>query len=288
MDDLDVLSVVEIERLVAKAKGSERRALLDALEGDRRLGVAGLVERFRRVEQRMDWKRRESLSLLKLERKLWDEGFTLVAGVDEVGRGALAGPLLAAAVILRRNGRLGDLRECKQVPPQKREELYDRVLDGAVTWNIAAVEPQDIDRMGLHKANIEALREAVLGLSPAPDFVLSDCFRLPDMPVPSLGIVGGDATSLSVAAASIVAKVTRDRLMREYHPMYPAYGFDRHVGYSTAEHMDAVRRHGPCPIHRRSFAPCSGQLGLDLEDRDSQEADPEEHDPQKQDPEEAF
>lgn len=180
-------------------------------------------------------------------------GFCLVAGVDEVGRGCLAGPVLAAAVVLDPGRPVRGLKDSKLLSAAARERLYDDIVRRATAWATALVEPADIDVLNIHRASLKAMREAVATLTPLPDFVLVDGFLIPDLPMAQRAIVGGDRRSAAIAAASIVAKVTRDRLMNELHARDPRYGFDRHKGYATAEHVSAVARFGCSAAHRRSF-----------------------------------
>lgn len=191
--------------------------------------------------------------MMQFEREAAENGFVRVAGADEAGRGPLAGPIVAAAVVLREP--VPGLNDSKQVPPEQREALCERLLSGGHAVGIAIVPPEDIDRRGIQAANYEAIVRAALALEPAPDFLLVDGFRIPGCPWPHRRLIKGDCRSLSVAAASIVAKVTRDRLMVELDAEYPGYGFARHKGYATLEHLEALQRLGPCPIHRKSFAP---------------------------------
>ena len=184
-------------------------------------------------------------------------GFVRVAGVDEVGRGCLAGPVVAAAVILDPARRVARLSDSKQVPAPERERLHDEIVASALAWTVAAVEPAEIDRLNIHRASLLAMRQAVLSVTPLPDLVLVDAFRIPDLPLAQRGILHGDCRCAAIAAASIVAKVWRDRLMRELHERDPRYGFDRHKGYATSEHLAAVARFGYSPLHRRSFRPPS-------------------------------
>lgn len=188
-----------------------------------------------------------------IERELRDQGFALVAGVDEVGRGALAGPLVAAAVILPESFDLPGLRDSKLLTAKQREVLSRLIHEQAVAIAMVRVTPAIIDRRGLHKSNVRALRVAVSRLEPRPHYALSDGFSVPRMPVPTLSIRKGDRVSASVAAASIVAKVVRDRSMRRLHRRFPMFGFASNKGYGTAEHWSALRAHGPTPVHRMSF-----------------------------------
>ena len=194
-----------------------------------------------------------TIDLGRYERGLREQGFSRVAGVDEAGRGALAGPLVAAAVILPEGFDLDGIADSKVLSAPAREEAFERLRREAVTMSVCRVMPSRIDRRGLHRSNLWLLRRAVLTLPVEPDYVLSDGFPVRRLPVPNLAIKKGDAVTASVAAASIVAKVTRDRMMDRYHRRFPVYGFDRNRGYGTAEHRAAIREHGPSPIHRFSF-----------------------------------
>lgn len=180
-------------------------------------------------------------------------GFRLVAGVDEAGRGPLAGPVVAAAVILPDDVPLPGVTDSKKLTPRLREELAVMIRDRAVAVSVGWAEPEEIDRTDILRATFSAMVRAVQGLQVSPDFLLLDGPYTVPLTLPQRGVIRGDARSLSIAAASIIAKVHRDQLMDSYHRLYPAYGFHRHKGYPTAEHREALRRFGPCPIHRRSF-----------------------------------
>ena len=180
-------------------------------------------------------------------------GFQRIAGVDEVGRGCLAGPVMAGAVVLDPDRHIPGLRDSKLLSPASRERLYAAITRDALGWAVAAVEPAEIDRINIRQASLLAMRNAVLALAPLPDFVLVDAFRIPDLPMAQRGIVHGDALCSAIAAASIVAKVTRDRLMDRLHEIDPRYGFDRHKGYPTPEHALALSKFGHSAAHRRSF-----------------------------------
>jgi ribonuclease HII len=194
-----------------------------------------------------------AVDLGRYERELRGQGFHLVAGVDEAGRGALAGPLVAGAVILPEGFDLEGIDDSKKLTATQREVAYERIVREAVAWTVKRCMPTRIDRRGLHRSNVALLRRCVVSLPVEPDYVLSDGFPIRRLPVPNLSIKKGDAVTASVAAASIVAKVTRDRMMDRYHRRFPAYGFDHNRGYGTAEHREAIRRLGPTPIHRYSF-----------------------------------
>ncbi len=192
-----------------------------------------------------------------MENALRRYGFVCVAGVDEVGRGCLAGPVMAGAVILDPRRRIDGLADSKALTAAQRERLHEEIVAKSVAWAVVSVTPGEIDLINIHQASLQAMRRAVLALAPLPDAVLVDAFRIPSLPMAQRGVVGGDRRSSAIAAASIVAKVTRDRLMHELHAADPRYGFDRHKGYATADHLAAVARFGYSPQHRRSFRPAT-------------------------------
>ena len=190
-----------------------------------------------------------------IENALRRFGFVHVAGVDEVGRGCLAGPVSAGAVILHPDRHIAGLADSKALTLAARQRLFDAIARNAVAWSVICVEPDEIDRINIHQASLRAMQRAVMALAPLPDAVLVDAFRIPDLPMAQKGIVGGDRKSAAIAAASIMAKVTRDRLMELLHATDPRYGFDRHKGYATADHLAAVAKFGYSVQHRRSFRP---------------------------------
>ncbi len=192
-----------------------------------------------------------------IENSLRRLGFVHVAGVDEVGRGCLAGPVVAAAVVLDPECYVAGIADSKVLTPEDRERLYDEIVPVAVAWSVSIIDAGEIDRLNIHRASLQAMRQAVTSLHPLPGFVLVDGFRIPDLVMPQRPITGGDRRSTAIAAASILAKVTRDRLMCEMHATDPRYGFDRHKGYATRDHLDAVAKFGYSPIHRRTFRPPS-------------------------------
>jgi ribonuclease HII len=193
-----------------------------------------------------------------LENALRRMGFVYVAGVDEVGRGCLAGPVVASAVVLNPDRYIPRICDSKTVTALERDRLYERITREAVCWAVVGVEPTEIDEINIHQAGRRAMQRAVMALAPYPDMVLVDggtAFRIPDIPMAQRCVVHGDARCTAIAAASIVAKVTRDRAMLELHGRDPRYGFDRHKGYATRDHLDAVSRFGYSDAHRRSFRP---------------------------------
>lgn len=192
-------------------------------------------------------------AMLEFESGCWCQGFLSVAGVDEAGRGPIAGPLAAAAVVLKEP--IPKLNDSKKLREQEREFLFEQLMHGGHRIGVSMCTNEQIDTLGIQPANYQAMLAAVTAISPLPDFVLVDGYQLTGLPIPSMRIIKGDARSLSIAAASVIAKVTRDRYMDSLHETFPQYGFSRHKGYATREHMDALRKYGPCPAHRRSFAP---------------------------------
>jgi ribonuclease HII len=196
------------------------------------------------------------------ERRLHAAGFRLIAGADEAGRGALAGPLVAAAVILPEGFGCDGLADSKLLTALQRDVWFDRIREAALAVTVQRVFPRRIDHRGLHVSNLALLRTVIKQLEPSPEFVLTDGFPVRGIRVPNLAIKKGDAITASVAAASVVAKVTRDRIMDRYHKRYPQYGFARHKGYGTPSHRAAIAKHGPSPIHRMSFK----GMGLWMED----------------------
>jgi ribonuclease HII len=204
---------------------------------------------------------RRSAGLLAYERVLARAGLTPVAGIDEAGRGACAGPLVVAAVALdpRRAGRCGELADSKMLTAPAREAAYERIVKAALSWHAVIIPSTEIDRFGLHVSNVAGMRRALAGLAARPAYVLTDGFPVRGLAVPALAMWKGDQVAACVAAASIVAKVTRDRIMCDLHDEYPEYGFSRHKGYSTRSHMRALAEHGPCPQHRMSFANVGGR-----------------------------
>ena len=176
-----------------------------------------------------------------------------LCGIDEAGRGPLAGPVAAAAVILPENCRILYLNDSKKLSPARREALFDEIREKAVSYSIAVIPAKRIDEINILQATYEAMRQAVRSLSVEPGALLNDAVTIPELSFRQIPIVKGDAKSLSIAAASVLAKVTRDRMMEEYDRLYPEYGFAKHKGYGTAQHIAALKEHGPCPIHRRTF-----------------------------------
>ena len=192
------------------------------------------------------------------ERLLWSRGLARVAGIDEAGRGPLAGPVVAAAIILPvefRSAWLSRVADSKSLTAGRRESLFEKLIAEPICYGVGVIDSHTIDMVGIAKATRLAMKAAVKQLQPAPDFLLIDYFKLPEVRLPQKGVEDGDSLCTSIAAASIIAKVTRDRLMADFDAQYPGYGFAEHKGYGTEAHLECLRRLGACPIHRRSFQP---------------------------------
>jgi ribonuclease HII len=251
------------ERFVDRARPVPK-GLVEALEGDCRQGAHHLAKqiRDRRRKNRAEGQRLHNL--LRFEIDLWDQGFNLIAGVDEAGMAPLAGPVVAAAVILPRNYKLRRLNDSKQILDMAvRDELAEQIKQDAVVWGAGRAEVEEIDTINIYHAGLLAMRRAVESLTSQPDFILVDARRIPHCTAPQRGIIKGDTLSASIAAASIIAKTTRDKLMAEFDVVHPGYNFATHKGYPTPEHCRLLKELGAAPIHRRSFARVREVLGLD-------------------------
>ena len=256
--ELEEMTVAQIRSL--SVDWSEDAPEWDLVEGDSRVGVRRLA-----VQARKQWARQRAeqariKELLQFEQRLWGRGVERVAGVDEVGRGCLAGPVVAAAVVLPPNVELPGLNDSKKLSARKRETLNCAILAQALSTSIAKVEVQEIDQLNILQASLKAMREAIDGLEIVPNHILVDGHIRPGTSVEETALVDGDARSMSIAAASVLAKVYRDRLMVEFDETYPEYGFAGHKGYGSPDHLKALRLHGPSPLHRRTFAPVAQLL----------------------------
>lgn len=228
--------------------------LLTELEQDSRSGVIqAIAKRKKEIQKRLDEDERLE-GMLAYEKELYTQGIQLIAGVDEVGRGPLAGPVVAAAVILPKGCKIPGLNDSKKIPKSKHKEIYEAVLQNAIAIGIGIKDNQVIDQVNIYEATKLAMMEAIGQLEPQPQHLLIDAMRL-DLPIPQTSIIKGDANSLSIAAASIVAKVTRDQMMEEFDREYPGYDFAQNAGYGTAKHLAGLDKLGVTPIHRRSFEP---------------------------------
>lgn len=236
--------------------------LFEELIADGRAGVqAAISKRKRELQKQVD----EDLRLEKMlayEKELYAQGIQLIAGVDEVGRGPLAGPVVAAAVILPENCKIPDLNDSKKIPKSKHQAIYQAVLDQALSVGIGIKDNQVIDQVNIYEATKLAMLEAIQELDQQPQHLLIDAMKL-DLPISQTSIIKGDANSLSIAAASIVAKVTRDQMMSAYDQEYPGYDFGQNAGYGTSKHLEGLEKYGVTPIHRRSFEPIKSMTNFD-------------------------
>ncbi len=219
-------------------------------------------------------KSQQIVDLYKYEEELYDDGYHLICGVDEAGRGPLAGPVVVAACILPPFLRIKGINDSKQLTAKKREELYKIIIKEAIAYKVVFVPVEDVDNLNIYQATKKGMLEAIRGLSQTPDHVLIDAMPLGELELPHQSIVHGDARCASIAAASILAKVTRDQYMEKMDVKYPNYGFKKHKGYGTKAHLEALEKYGPCEIHRRTYSPVtkyfSKQLSLDLDEKDKE------------------
>ena len=235
---------------------------LAALKDDARAGARAVAERIEKRNHQAQAEGRRLSRLSAYEQPLWDAGLLYVGGVDEVGMAPLAGPVIAAAVILKPGARIIGVNDSKQLSPEEREALDPVIRAECIAVGLGRAEVDEIDTLNIYQAGLLALRRAVLALDPQPQHLLVDARKLAGLSMPQQAIIKGDAKSITIGAASIVAKVHRDRLMARLDQEHPGYGFAAHKGYPTAEHLAALERLGACPLHRRSFAPVAKKLGL--------------------------
>ena len=255
------MKINEIKDLL-KADSVSPTILAELAEDDRK-GVQKLLESYQRRQEKLAKQKEEFLARFTYEQDFWAKG-QLVAGVDEVGRGPLAGPVVAAAVVLPEDFSLLEVNDSKKLSPQKRLALYPKILEQAVAVGVGVMDNQVIDQINIYEADRLAMKQAVEALSTRPDALLVDAMNVPvDLPqLPQTELIKGDAKSNSIAAASIVAKVFRDSLMDDYARLYPDYAFDHNAGYGTKDHLEALRKYGPTPIHRLTFSSVSEMAGL--------------------------
>jgi len=220
-------------------------------EGDKRAGVQKIIAKYRRIEEKLQMEIARTKEMKRYEKQYEAMGY--VCGIDEVGRGPLAGPVVAGAVILPKDCQILYLNDSKQLSAKKRDELYDIIMAEAIAVGLGMVSPKRIDEINILQATYEAMREAVNELSVKPDVLLNDAVTIPQVDIKQVPIIKGDAKSVSIAAASIIAKVTRDRMMEQYEEMFPGYGFASNKGYGSSAHIEMLKARGATPIHRRSF-----------------------------------
>ena len=244
-------SISQIREEFEAASAEKLPSLYQEYQEDTRTGVRNLILKYRKKEEALE-KEKERTEQMKGYEKQY-ESWGYVCGIDEVGRGPLAGPVVAGAVILPKDCQILYLNDSKKLTAKKREELYDVIMKEAVAVGIGYASPARIDEINILQATYEAMREAISKLPIQPDVLLNDAVKIPVVNIYQVPIIKGDAKSVSIAAASIVAKVTRDRLMEEYDAHIPEYGFASNKGYGSAQHIEALKKYGPSPIHRRSF-----------------------------------
>ncbi|WP_226681257.1 ribonuclease HII [Sutcliffiella horikoshii] len=247
------LSIKEIEQILAKTE-NEQDPFIVSIKDDERKGVQVLLRRWEKRAQEKQKLIDQFKEMQKYEVALWEKGSRFIAGIDEVGRGPLAGPVVAAAVILPEEFQLPGLTDSKKLSPQKREIFYEYIKENAISYGIGIVMPSDIDKVNIYEATKLAMMEAVNNLSNTPDHLLIDAMKL-DVDIAQTSIIKGDATSISIAAASVLAKETRDTYMKNLANEFPQYGFDKNMGYGTREHLIALEEVGVTREHRRSFSP---------------------------------
>ena len=264
LEELLKRSIPELSRIFVERRRPVPKGLLEALATDQRQGAQLLAKRIRERYRTNRAEGQRLHNLLRFEIELWADGHSFVAGVDEAGMAPLAGPVVAGAVILPRNYKLRGLNDSKKIlDPEKRDELAKQIKCDALCWATGFAEVEEIDKINIYHAGLLAMQRAVAGLTSQPDFILVDARRIPNCTTPQRGIIRGDALSASIAAASIIAKTTRDAHMLELDSQYSGYGLASHKGYPTPEHCRALKELGALPIHRRSFARVRQALGLD-------------------------
>lgn len=246
-------TIAGIRARLLEAGSAQRQEMEDRYGKDERAGVQKLLEAYRRRMDKLAAEERRIWEMKAYEREYQARGYRCICGIDEAGRGPLAGPVVAGAVILPEDCAIPYINDSKKLSPARREELYGRIMEEAVGVGVGWAGPERIDEINILQATYEAMRMAVGKLPVKPDLLLNDAVRIPGLDIPQVPVIKGDAKSLSIAAASIVAKVTRDRLMEEYDRLMPQYGFASHKGYGSEAHIRAIRTYGPSPIHRRTF-----------------------------------
>jgi ribonuclease HII len=249
--DLSTLSIVQIKEKLSSSTEIDNQ-LLVAIAMDERSGVQKLYQQILNQKEKELKEIHRTQVMYKYEEELWNQGF-IVAGIDEAGRGPLAGPVVAGAVILPQGKKLYGINDSKKLSEKKRDELAEIIKEDAIAWSLGIVDAETIDEINILQATKLAMQKAVEGLSHSPNYLLIDAVTIPNLAIKQKGIIGGDQVSVSVAAASILAKTTRDSLMLKYHEQYPQYGFGQHKGYGTAEHIEALQTYGASPIHRKTF-----------------------------------
>lgn len=245
-------AISDIRRELSEISSSEWQAFIERYGTDERTGVQKLVEKCRKQIEKAAEEDARLEHMLFYEKKYY-ENYEYICGIDEAGRGPLAGPVVAGAVILPKGLKIPYLNDSKRLSPKRREELFDIIMEKALAVGVGAASPERIDEINILQATYEAMRQAVAELKVKPQILLNDAVYIPGLNLPQEKIIKGDAKSLSIAAASVIAKVTRDRMMVAYDEIFPEYGFAKHKGYGAKAHIEKIQSIGPCPIHRRSF-----------------------------------
>lgn len=243
--------ITDIKNALEQAKKEELSALLFKYKTDTRAGVIKLIEKYEKAQKKLqqEYQRVENMKIY--ERKYSE--YDYICGIDEVGRGPLAGPVVASAVILPKDCNILYINDSKQLSEKRREELYDEIMEKAIAVGVGSIPPSKIDEINILQATYEAMRQAISNLKVSPQILLNDTVTIPGVDIKQVPIIKGDAKSISIAAASIIAKVTRDRIMTAYGGLFPAYGFESNKGYGSTEHIKAIKSYGPTPLHRISF-----------------------------------
>lgn len=247
------LNLSEMKELFSSTPVEELSSVLHLYQGDSRAGAKKLMASYERKVREYEKEIARLKVLTEYENTLYQKGVQMIGGIDEVGRGPLAGPVTAAVVILPKGCLIQGINDSKKLSAKKREELYDIIMEKAVSVGIGSISPQKIDELNILQATYEAMWQALENIGTKPEYLLVDAVTIPNIKIPQKGIVQGDGKSISIGAASIIAKVTRDRLMAEMDQLYPGYHFASNKGYGSAEHVEAIREKGLCPIHRRTF-----------------------------------
>lgn len=245
------MKIGEIRDLLQAAEDQMLPDFIARFESDERSGVRQLVQRAQKRLDALEKERERLMAMHQYEEQYKD--CQAICGIDEAGRGPLAGPVVAGAVILPEDVEILYLNDSKKLSAARREELYEEIKERAICYGVGIASPERIDQINILQATYEAMRDAIAALMPAPDLLLVDAVHIPEVETKQVGIIKGDAKSVSIAAASIIAKVTRDHMMMEMDALYPEYGFAGHKGYGAAKHIEAIKKYGPCPIHRRTF-----------------------------------
>lgn len=245
-------SITEIKAEFEQTECGQRFSLYEMYASDTRKGVQNLIKKYQKEEVALEAERMRLEQMKEFEKKFGNK-YEFICGVDEAGRGPLAGPVVAGACILPRDAEILYLNDSKKLSAKKRDELYDEIREKAVAYGIGVASPQRIDEINILQATYEAMQQAIEQMTQTPDLLLVDAVTIPKVSMKQVGIIKGDARSVSIAAASILAKVARDRMMQEFDVVYPEYGFAKHKGYGSVAHIQAIKEYGPSPIHRSTF-----------------------------------